>query len=469
MKVAFVHNFWEELPSLCLLSEVLRERGHDVRLFLNRRGWLEDLSRWQPRVAAFSATTGSHHQLLSAAAAVKKIPRPPVIVMGGPHPTFCPEVIEHPALDAICRGEGEISFPEFLSRLTPDALPEDVPGFWVKKEGAVIQNEPGPLVADLDTLPIPTRFIYGNYPFIRDAALKRVMASRGCPYSCTYCYNHAYRKMMRGKGPYLRRRSVGHVMEELLHMKRNVPFTHIDFLDDVFTLDKEWVLSFCEEYAKKLGASFSCLNLVTHMDDDICRALSRAGCTRVYIGVESGSQRVRRDLMGRSVSDQDIFRCAALVKKHGMTIQTFNMLGLPGETMEEAMQTVEINRKLRPDYAWSSIATPYPGTRLAEMCKKAGALPKGSDPAIEIRSSYYSRSVLSTPEAKKLENLQKFFWPMVRFPRLTPLFHALSRLPPNALFRVFGSLHAGVNFKKRAAGVSWLTLLRLYMKNKNSY
>ncbi|MEW5733257.1 MAG: radical SAM protein [Thermodesulfobacteriota bacterium] len=469
MRVAFAQNLWEGQNGPLLLAQVLESQGHEVRFFLPERGWFEAMARFRPRVLAVSLCTNQHAWALDVAARAKKaLSEPPLVVFGGPHPTFFPEIISHAAVDAVCLGEGESSFPRLLAAVNGSFTRTDVENFWIKKDGHIFKNPLGPLIEDLDSLPIPSRKpLYDHYPFIRSSPFKKTVAGRGCPFNCNYCFNRKYRQMVKGKGPYVRLRSPEHLIEEIRYLKREFGLRFIDINDDIFTLDKDWLARFADLYPREAGVPFGCNVHVRYMDADVAEMLKQAGCSLVKFGLETANEKVRKDILNKHISNEDIRRCAAALRSRGIPFQTYNMLGIPWESMTDARETLHLNQEIAPAYAWSSLAQPYPGTRLAEMCLAQGmAGPENGYTAVS--PSWFASSVLDFPHRRRMVNFQKFFAFLVRFPRLQPLAELLSRLPPNVFFRLFSQFIYGTSMR-RVARTGRFRALRLFLKNRKHY
>jgi len=354
MRVAFLQNYWEDLYGALMIGEVLKREGHDVRFFMAERGWIKKLGNWMPHVVAMSTTSGNHRWYVSAAGNIKKhIPNPPLIIMGWPHPTFFPEVIEHEGIDAICIGEGELAITRLLAETEGDRLPLNIPNFWVKEKDHIHKNDVGLLVEDLDKIPFPRRdILYDFYPFLRNVSLRRTITGRGCPYDCAYCHNHSYRQLVMGKGTYIRRRSVEHVIDELTYLKSKYGFKRLAFMDDLFTYDKQWFLSFAREYRKAVGIPYLCLFSVNHIDADVADALKESGCELAAFGVESANEIMCRTVMNRIQSNEKIIECAQLLHARSLNIQTFNIVGLPGESLDDAV-------KIIPEVLWGDWSKIY--------------------------------------------------------------------------------------------------------------
>jgi anaerobic magnesium-protoporphyrin IX monomethyl ester cyclase len=468
-RVVFLQNVWEEHQGPLILAEILERIGHEVRFFLEERNWLPRLIAWRPDVVAASVTTGMQGWFLSAFERIKAASAaPPLTVMGGSHPTFFPEIVEHPAVDAICLGEAETAFPDLLASMSGSEFPTDVPNFWVKQDGRVFRNELGPIVTDLDQVPFSRRSFYRDYPFLASAPCKRIITSRGCPFKCTHCFNHAYRQMIKGKGPYVRRRSVGHVIAEIEYIRDRFRVETLEFGDDVFTADKKWFLEFCREYNKRIDLPFWLPTHANFLDEEIADALQNSKCRRVAFGIESGNRRIREEVLDKPLTEEAIRKCARLLHERKIRFQTLNMVGMPGETIENAFETVRLNQELKPYYAWCSIVQPYPRTRLEQACRDQKLLLSDSGAVDATPTSFFAPSVVNNADKNPMNNLQKFFGLIVRHPVLEPLVRRLIKRPPNKLFKLIHQIHYGYHVGRRN-GFGLIFGIRLFFRHRRHF
>jgi len=196
---------------------------------------------------------------------------------------------------------------------------------------------------------------------------------RGCPFSCAYCAAGALKAL---HGPaWGRRRPPGHVLAELRALARSGDLNYVLFVDDTFTLDRDWLAEFLPAYAAQFGLGFSIHSRPDTLDRDLVRDLARAGCRHVVLGLESGSVRVRRDIMRRPMPEAAIRRAAAAVREAGLTLTLNAMYGLPGETPAEAEATLAQAEALEPHDVGHFAFHPYPGTTLFAACRERGLLP----------------------------------------------------------------------------------------------
>jgi radical SAM superfamily enzyme YgiQ (UPF0313 family) len=469
MNVAFVQNLWEELTGPMILAEILEREGHQVRFFLEERGFRRKIGAFDPDVIALSVCTGQHPWYLDFAKKAKDgLPKRPLIVMGGPHPTFFPEVIHSPGIDAICRGEGEIAFPGFLRGIRNGEPPQDVPGFIVKRDGKIHEAPVGRVVKRLDDIPIPKRTpLYDHYPYIRDSPHRKIMAGRGCPFNCHFCFNESMRTLTRRKGPYIRIRSPENVLTEIEYIRHRFGVQFVEFTDDLFSLNRSWAMEFLGIYKVRAGVPFGVNVHARFIDDGLARALKEAGCNSVSFGIESGSEKNRWNLLGKDVTNLEMIRCAEILRRNGLSYRTFNIMGLPGETLEEAMETVRFNQAIKPDFGGCTLAVPLPGTRFAGICSEMTGISEG-EYMERINKSWFDSSAIPGPDADNIRNLHKFFGILVRYPKLEPLVRFLMRLPPNPVFRLIHQIYYGLYQKKRAH-VGWERIIPMYLRVRKHY
>jgi anaerobic magnesium-protoporphyrin IX monomethyl ester cyclase len=475
--VLFIQDNWLEHLGIEYLAASLKRAGHTCSLIIanNSKTVIQAVQNQMPDILAFSATTGSHSAYLKLAGSIRShllSSSPPgstipLFVLGGPHATFFPEVICDPVLDIICRGEGETALVELCNRISMRRDFNSVPGLWVKRNDSIHKNPLSPLIKDLDTIPFPDRTIYTrSYRFFRKMSMQRVLFSRGCPYECTYCYNSCMRKLTHGLGAYQRQRGIESVIEELSMLKSGAAKT-FNIVDDTFGLRREWSINFLEIYSRKIGLPFIINTRAELLDADLVSALAKARCYCVQIGVESGNETLRKEVLGKTTTDATLLNAAGLVHKYNIKLLTYNMMGIPGETLEQAFMTIDINYRMKTDFPRVSIFQPYPRTVLGERARTAGLIGDniGAD---EFSSSYFRRSILSQTDIRSMENLQKLFYPAIRWPRFKPLILRLVRRRPNPLFHIIFFITIGLQYM-RATNQTFLETVRLGLKNLRSY
>lgn len=387
------------------LISAARKAGHvaDGRFFNSPAQAVRIAAQAQPDVLAFSVMTGMHGMYAKLSALIKtKINV--FSVFGGPHPTYSPDYIEADGVDAICRGEGEAAIAELLDAMGRGEDYTKTSNFIFKTRGGVVSNPLRPLAAEIDTLEFPDREFFYASANLRVSHLKSFIAARGCPYSCTYCFNHIHNEIYKGLGPVVRRRSVDNVIEEVLAVKMDYPLGMAQFMDDTFILSGEWLREFSDKFPRLVGIPFFCnarAELVTH---DVVRDLKRAGCASVCVGIESGDDELRKRVLGRTQGNDTIRRSIELLRANGIRVMTTNMLGIPGGSLESDLMTLRLNSECRVDYAWASLTYPYPGTRIHAIAKELGLDVPGKD---SLTHSYFNKTPFLTTEKNEVENLHR--------------------------------------------------------------
>ena len=301
----------------------------------------------------------------AVAAALRAMSDAPVLA-GGLLPTFAPdEVLAAPGIDYACIGQGEEPAALLLDALARGERPRGgIPGL-------ATREEPRPArPPDLDPAGLP---VWARDLCAEAHGVVHVGTRRGCPFACAYCAAGALSAL---HGPaWGRRRPPRHVLAELRGLARSGDLNYVLFVDDTFTLDRGWLAEFLPAYASEFGLGFSVHSRPDTLDAALAESLARAGCRHVVLGLESGSDRVRREIMGRPMAEAAIRRATAAVREAGLTLTLNAMYGLPGETPAEAARTLALAEDLAPHDVGHFAFHPYPGTVLFETCRRRGLLP----------------------------------------------------------------------------------------------
>lgn len=427
MKVLFIHRMVHQDPlGILYLAASLRQAGHQVHLIDVglQQDWEEEAVSLAPDVVGYSVMTGSQARFLEIDRKLRA--RMDFFSLwGGPHPTFFPEFIREDGVDALCIGEGEEAVVELADALERGESVDGIRNLHVKTQGGIVTNPLRPLREDLDALPFPDRTIMDRYDQYRCTTGRSVITSRGCPYSCTFCYNSRYRDMYRGLGRYMRWRSVDSIIQECARHRDDPWATQILFKDDLFAHHEDFVHDFSLQYARHVQMPFLCNVRADRMTERMADDLARAGARVVQFGVESGNDRVRREILGRRIRRQDMVNTARWLRQRGLKVYTFNIIGIPGETPREAMDTLELNAQLRPHMAVFTMFQPYPKTPLGDRAVAMGWCDPGYD---GFSSTYYENSMERLPHRRLYRNMIRLFPLAVRsgllrrvVPRLLPL------------------------------------------------
>lgn len=334
--------------------------------FLDADTFVQRVRALRPRMMAFYVTLMTRHSVLRLIAALGGAEDSPVIVLGGPD-------VRHNAADYLSHGahllvvgEGEQTMVD-VARL-PAAACRDaaalaaIPGLiHADAQGQPVFTGERRFVPELDELPEPARHRIDLRPYLkawRDAhgqTSLNVSTQRGCPYKCAWCSRAVY-------GTSYRRRSPQHVVAELRTLVDRYAPDQFWFVDDVFTINHNWLAGFAEALdAAGLRIRYECITRADRMNERVVELLSRTGCVRVWIGAESGSQRIL-DAMQRQVRVEQVTAMIRAASDAGMQTGTFLMLGYPGETETDIVATERYLRDARPDLFTVTLAYPIRGT-----------------------------------------------------------------------------------------------------------
>jgi len=412
MRITLVYPNIGNIPSynfgLGIIAAYLKRNGHDVQgLHINpeTKDGIElvdienQITEFNPGLIAFSSVSNQFEFVKQIANHLKDKGLNSKILVGGIHATISPEnILKEDSIDMVCLGEGEETIIELADKLHKNEDISKIRNIWLKKNNEIIKNELRPLIKDLGILPFADRTMFEFGEILeKKRGWVNILAGRGCPYQCNYCVNHFLTKLNKGKCT-LRLRPVEHVLAEIAEIEKNHEIKMLNFNDDTFTINKEWILKFCEEYPKRFRYFFACNARATNFDEELALALKKAGCAEIKIGLESGSKRIREEVLNRYMTNEQIERAFNAAKKAGIRTWSFNMVGMPTETKEELLETIKLNAKIRPYILRCSILFPYKGTNLYEKCVKNGILDEGKQFKY---ASYFEGTIL------KLEHLSE--------------------------------------------------------------
>jgi len=468
-RIAFVQNLVFEYLGTMYLSSVLKNKGHKVNVFIDQGRHLYkmigEIKNFNPDIIGFSCTTGVHLWGVKAAGLLKKEFSNVKIIFGGPHSTFFPEIINEPSVDIICRGEGEYALLELADKIDSGKDYHSILNLWVKKDGVIFKNEIRPLIANLDELPFPDRSLYIRKHPSLNKSQKKFIVGRGCPFSCSYCFNPSLRELYKGKGSYVRLRNVENVIREIKEVKNEYRTKLFYIQDDTFAFNKRWALDFLEQYKKEVKIPFICPIRADLIDEEIVKNLKQAGCQNVFFGLESGSENIRNFILKKQITDEQIYKTANLLRKYRIGFRTYNMFGSPNESLQDAFKTIELNIKIKTDYPWSSLLQPFPGTELGEYVKQNNIF-EGDFSRFDM--SFFKKSNIKLKDKKEIENLHKLFFFAVKFPFLLPLIKWAIRRECTLLYETLFLVGYMYSFK-RSEGITWSETVCMGLNNLHNF
>lgn len=438
MRALFVQRaLGQEMLGIMYLSRVLKDAGHetDILFLPTPDDVLDRVRRFGPDMLCFGTTTGLHRHYMEVNRYIRES-YDAFTVFGGIYPTFVPGIIEDPAIDAVCIGEGEPAIVELANRLERKESIRDVANFHVKEEGEIHRNPVRPLVQDLDSLGFPDRDIIYSNPLYGDSKYKVFMTSRGCVARCHYCFHSGYGNMYQNTpGKYLRRRSVEHVIAEIEEVRARYPLEFVHFTDDMFNYGEAWQEEFLEQYRRRIGLPFSAIFMIDWTTPDLLARYREAGCVNVRIAFETASDDLKHDLNRFKDSPSgNQMDAARMVRESGIRLTTLNMIGVPGGSVQNELNTLRMNLLASPEQVLVNFIHPYPGDAMDLVLEKHGLTRKPYD---EYEISATRSLPILVPHRNEIENIHHLFPLVVRFPWLIRLLPALARVKSGLVRKLY--------------------------------
>ena len=386
----------------------LREAGHDVRVydstFGSFDGLIEHVDSVRPACLGIYVNLMTRANVVRIMREVRKLPGMASlpIVLGGPETRNHAANFLGAGADVCVVGEGERTMEESIAALSGDrSTLARVDGIaYLDADGATVFTNEREKQRDMSALALPARDLIDLGAYQRawrqrhGHSTLNVSTMRGCPYTCKWCSRAVY-------GLSYRRRPVEKVIDELAAIQRDHAPDRIWFVDDVFTISHKWLAEFAEGLERRnLRITFECITRADRMNEEVIALLKRSGCVQVWIGAESGSQRII-DAMDRRVDVRQVREMIRATKRAGIGTGTFIMLGYPGETRADIDETIVHLKDSDPDLFTITVAYPITGTELYQEVEADLSRPLpwelGSDRELdfrrEFRRPYYDHAV----------------------------------------------------------------------------
>lgn len=408
-------TFHDEPLGIMYLSTILKNHGHQVRgVMLQHENIFDVVKEFNPALIGYSAMDCERIPILELNTQLKQKYGKLFSIIGGPLGTFSPEVIDDEYVDAVCLGECEEALPELVNALEYGSDITDIRNIWVKADGKLYKNPIRPLIHDLNSIPFPDRTVFAKF---KKGGMYNIIASRGCPYNCTYCHNKRYKEIYNLTTAHIRRRSVDNVVAELKEINTNLNPAIFFFQEDHFYTSVKELKDFGVKYCAEVGKPFICaMRPESLVNEERVKALKDANCVSVFTGCEAGNDQIRKLILKRNITKEQIILAADTLTAFGIKFVFQNMVGIPTSSFDDEIETLELNIKCKPYYAWASICTPYPDTELFQVAQDAGAIPEGY--LDNLYETYHYRSSLDIPHARKVDILHKVFALAVEYPKL---------------------------------------------------
>ncbi len=371
------------LPPLGLAynAAVLEKNGYEVKI-RDTYALKEDINEFvdyivkeKPDIIGAGVLTFNFQQAIKVTKMIKEHLPNTKVVFGGPHATRSPEeVINSGLVDLAVIGESEYTFLEIVEHYSGKKKKlSEIDGIAYKEKNKIIKTKPRSYIINLDELPFPAYHLlpmdkYHPAPNgYKKLPAGIIMASRGCPFTCTFCDRPIF-------GQKYRIRSAENVIAEMKILKEKYSMKEIDFFDEMFGINKKWLDKFCNLLIEsKLDLLWSAYHRCDNVNQEILKKMKQAGCWRIFYGVESGSQEVL-DTIKKRETVQDMRNAIKWTKEAGIEVMANFMLGLPNEDPKKAEETIRLAIETDPDYVKFQLTTPFKGTELFENFSKFGTM-----------------------------------------------------------------------------------------------
>lgn len=423
-KIAII-SMGHSLLAIEYLSAALKKANHEVKvifdpmLFHDQKTILKKILSYKKEIAdqvikskpdlvAFSVITDYHQHALNLAREIKKKNDVPIL-FGGIHPTSIPEkVIEENSVDIIGIGECDQAIIELANSINNGKYNTKIDNFWFKEKGKIIKNKIKPLIENLDQLPFPDHEIFFSFSSGFRYGYSTI-TSRGCPFDCTYCCNNVLRQVYDQKY-YFRRRSVKNVIEELIIARKKYNPKFIRFFDEIFTLNKKWLIEFSKEYKKKVNLPFYCLVHASTINEEIVSLLKEAGCYEVQMGVQTYTEKLAKEVFKRSVPLNKVKEAIHLFRKYEIFLAVDNIFGFPGQTEDELKKLAEFYAYNLPNRIHICYMRYYPKLEINKIALEKKVLTKERIEELEYGKN--SRTMLTGGDSfcKELAQFEILFY-----------------------------------------------------------
>lgn len=365
--------------SILILATYLRAHGFadthclDAQLDdLTPEQTVAKLKEMKPDVIGITAWTDFWYPVWKTLTLARQQIPNAVLIAGGPHTSIYPrETMEAAPVDYVVSGDGEDVLLNIVKSLSMEQPVQSEPGLWMRRNGEiVVPGAPLAVIKDLTTIPPPDRTLlpYKRYSSILTPSQfeTTMVTSRGCPYKCVFCKMDVQKVYAR---------SAAQVVEEFRQIAE-LGITDVQVYDDTFTWGKERALDICQGIIDAgIKVNWAIRDRVNRVTPELYSALKRAGCYRVHFGVETGSDRVLK-ASGKFITLDQVHQAMKVAKDVDMTTMTYFMFGFLDETMEDAQMTIDLAKKLEPDYISFGVLIPYPGTAIYREAMARGVVPR---------------------------------------------------------------------------------------------
>ena len=352
----------------------------------------ETIAKYKPDVIGVTVMTPKMASAFTVASLAKKYNKDCFVVFGGPHATLMSEEILRNCkdVDFVVRGEGETVLLELVNVLeTKSDNFTAINGVSYRRANNSISDNTRKFIEDLDSLSFPDRETLLGLKTYTSEDMGLLMGSRGCPYNCSYCATKIWTRRVRY-------RSLANIIEEIKYVQHRYGTRQFTFKDDSFTVNRKRVVEFCHTLMDSgLKINWDCNTRVDLVDLELLKAMKKAGCNSIKVGIESGSERILQ-LVDKGVTLEQVKEAAGLFREVGIHWTAYFMMGIPTETEEDVKKTLNLLYEIKPGFASVGVYEPFPGTKLFDIGVESGIVKKEmlyEDFFARIPSDYYLKDV----------------------------------------------------------------------------
>jgi len=374
---------------------------------------LEKLKQFKPDVVIMSIVEDNYSWADKLLNVVKRFDKSIPVVIGGPTPSAVPHIlIENPHVDFLVQGEGEETILELLEAIQYGRDIEKIKNLWYKTDNGVRHNPLRPFL-DMNELPIQDVELWDRRHFYKAYDGKLYWTgyfemSRGCPNQCTYCVNHIIKRSLKEAGRYYRRKKPSFALNEVKFHKEKYDLKRIVFCDDNFLMMpksafKDWAKEFKDVWLKEINLPYWINTSADHIRPETLQFLAETGCDGIGLGVESGGEWFRRNILKRNLTNAKTKEAFRLIHDYGIRTTANIMMGCPGEYEEDIFESIKLIRDLKPKSFDVSLVAPYIGTDIHSVCVKLGFIETLDNPGfrgLSKKISFRQFSTIHNPNIK---------------------------------------------------------------------
>ena len=418
------HNpsYIHEPLNLGYLAAYLRQNGYrDIDIHIAAFEADEEIvsQASDSEIVGFTATSPMMKHAVALTRQIRRVNPKATIIFGGVHPTVLPEnTLKDKNINVVARGEGEQTLLELVRAIESKERLDGIKGISYKNErGEVIHNPGRELIPDIDLIPFPARNLMSQEKFLEIGYNKYgdrgawVFSSRGCPYQCTYCASwRTWTRKWRARSPQ-------NIVKEIRELIDSFDVDRINFADDTFTVSRRRVVEFCQLLEREdLHIAWGCNIRVDTVDKELLDIMKSAGCVDVWIGAESGSPLILKDIK-KGINLTQVRNAFKWAKEAGLRRRAYLMLGAQRESSGTVLQTERLVEEIKPDVLDFSILTPYPGCEDYERAKEMGyvsddtdwsAIDLFSDSAALMDTDYLTRNDIASEHRRLSEKFHQY-------------------------------------------------------------